>query len=61
MGETVGESKGSSGAGVWGEACPPHPHRELTARAQPGLLVLGGLHCILGSHLGGTQVPRDLG
>ena len=53
----------------WGQGCgqrpgcppaPPHPRPGLTARAQPSLLVLGGLHCVLGSHLGCTQVPGHL-
>lgn len=40
---------------------PRSPAPGLTAWAQPSLLVLGGFHRILGSHLSCAQVPRDLG
>lgn len=63
MGETGGETKAGNGdmcRGGW--PAPPTPILApgLTARAQPGLLVLGSLHSILGGHLGCTQ-PRNLG
>lgn len=66
MGETVGKTKGRSRAGewrkAWGGPWPPHILApELTPRAQPSFLVLGGLDCILGSHLSCAQVPGDLG
>lgn len=50
------------GREVW-PSLPPLPciiTPGLTARAQPSLLVLGSLHCILGSHLSCAQVPRNL-
>lgn len=66
MGETVGEIQQRSGAGecrkVWlAQGHPAILPPGLTARAQPSFLVLGGLHCILGSHLSCAQVPGDLG
>lgn len=63
MGETVGETKarGEAGAQRAWPASPPQPGLGLTARAQPGLLALGSLHCILGGHLSCTQVPGNLG